>query len=169
MRHTRFPVVLALLVATAAVGRAEILDRVLAIVAGQMITLTDVTAARDFRLVEAAPGPDPVGDLLPRLIDRELILAEVDRYAPPDPAPDAVDAEFSARRARFATDQAFEQALLRSGINAGRLRETLRQNLRIQSYLDERFAATGRDQLVSEWVAGLRRRGDIVDLSVTAR
>ena len=147
----------------------EVLDRVLAIVAGEMITLTDVTAARDFGLVEAERAADPVRDILPRLIDRELILAEVDRYAPPEPSAEALESELRERRARFATEQAFQYALTRSGVNEGRLREALRENLRIRAYLDQRFAATAREQLVSDWVAGLRRRTDIVEVSATPR
>ena len=39
-------------VACLSVGaRAEVIDRVLAVVGGQLITLSDVTAARDLRLV----------------------------------------------------------------------------------------------------------------------
>ena len=147
-------------------SRAEVLDRVLAIVGGEMITLTDVTAARDFGIVDPAGG-DPIRDVLPRLIDRELIIAEVDRYAPPEPTDAEVETEYQLRRGRFATAQDFDRALAGSGINEERLRETLRQNLRIRAYLDQRFAAAARERLVSDWVAGLRRRTEIVDLTIT--
>src|SRR6266705_1003447 len=70
--------------------RAETLDRVLAVVAGQLITLTDVTAARDLGLQSADGASDPVRAVLTKLIDRELVLAEVERYAPPEPTADAV-------------------------------------------------------------------------------
>ena len=148
----------------------EVLDRVLAIVGGNMITLTDVNAARDLGLVDAPTGADPIRDILPRLVDRELILAEVDRYAPPEPAIEALNTELRARRERFPNEAAFQAALARSGINEGRLRETLRQDLRIRAYLDQRFAGSDRrDEVVREWVAGLRRRTDIIDLSGPAR
>ena len=39
-------------------ARAEILERVLAVVGTEMITLTDVTAARDFGLVVVPPGSE---------------------------------------------------------------------------------------------------------------
>ena len=168
--------VVAALVASAVSGSSraataqEVLDRVLAIVGGNMITLTDVNAARDLGLVEAPAGADPIRDILPRLVDRELILAEVDRYAPPEPTIEALNTELRARRERFPSEAAFQTALARTGINEGRLRETLRQDLRIRAYLDQRFAGTDRrDEVVREWVAGLRRRTDIVDLSGPAR
>jgi hypothetical protein len=187
---------------------AEIIDRVLAVAAGELIMLSDVTAARDLGLVTIAPGGDPVnqiGPILSKLIDRELVLAEVERYAPPEPTADAVDREMAQVRARFATPQAFDAALLRSGIDENHLRQTLREDLRIVAYEDQRFtvappsedelaryyrdhpdvfrrqgqvvpfeaarqdvtrAVTGerRNALIADWVAGLRRRGDVIDL-----
>jgi hypothetical protein len=187
----------------------DVIDRVLAVVGGEMITLTDVTAARDFGLVSPGNPADRIRAVLTQLIDRELILAEVDRYAPPEPEADAVDREVRGVRGRFASDQAFQAALMRSGIDEKRLRETLRNDLRIQAYLDQRFAlppsedelgryyrehlqtftrdgtiipfetaraqvmeaaaADRRKVLVDSWVAGLRRRSDIIDLYQAGR
>jgi hypothetical protein len=157
----------------------ETIDRVLALVAGQLITLTDVTAARDLGLVSAGAAADPVRAVLSKLIDRELILAEADRYAPPEPDADAVDREMERVRARFQTPQAFDLALARSGIDEKHLRETLREDLRIGAYLDQRFTVAGgpggpggddrRQALVNEWLAGLRRRADIIDFYLPGR
>jgi hypothetical protein len=146
--------------------RAETIDRVLAVVAGQLITLSDVTAARDLGLQSADGAADPVRAVLTKLIDRELVLAEADRYAPPEPTADAVDREVERVRARFPSPAAFDAILARSGIDEKHLRETLRQDLRMRAYLDQRFvaAADRRSALVDEWMAGLRRRGDVIDL-----
>lgn len=162
--------VLAALVAGAQ-ARAETIDRVLAVVAGQLITLTDVNAARDLGLQSADNAPDPLRAILSKLIDRELVLAEVERYAPAEPSADAVDREVARVRARFASQQAFDSALARSGIDEKHLRETLRQDLRVRAYEEQRFAAAGdrRQALVDEWTAGLRRRGDIIDLYLASR
>jgi hypothetical protein len=145
---------------------AEVLDRVLAVVGGDVITLTDVTAARDLGLQSVGNAPDPVRAILSKLIDRELVLAEVERYAPAEPSAEAVDVEIAAVRARFPSATAFVETLTRSGIDEKHLRETLRQDLRIRAYEDQRFAAAGdrRQELVDEWIAALRRRGDVVDL-----
>ena len=99
-----FCIGVAMAVASASVCAAEIIDRVLAVAAGELIMLSDVTAARDLgpRAGSRRRG-DPIGAVLSALIDRELILAEVDRYAPPEPGADAVDREVQAVRARFAT------------------------------------------------------------------
>ncbi len=141
----------ALLVATARVVRAEVIDRVLAVVAGQPITLSDVVGARDLGFQSADEAADPLRAILSKLIDRELMLAETDRYGPPE-------AEFDA-------------SVARSGIDAQHLRETVRQNLRIAAYLDQRFTAAGdrRQALIDDWIAGLRRRGNVLDLYLPDR
>ena len=148
---------------------AETIDRVLAVVAGQVILLSDVTAARDLGLQTADGAADPVRAVLVKLIDRELVLAEVDRYAPPEPDAAAVDRGVDALRARFPSRQAFDATLEKSGIDENHVRETVRQDLRVAAYLEQRFATAGdrRTQLVTDWMSGLRRRGDVIDLYLT--
>ena len=160
-----------LLLIAGAVPRTETIDRVLAVVNGDLITLSDVTAARELGLVSVGDAADPVRPILSRLIDRALELDEVDRYAPPEPTREMVDGELQGVRGRFASQAALDAALARSGMDLQRLRDTLRDNLRIRAYLDQRFvAAEGRrQQLVDDWLAGLRRRAEIIDLSLTRR
>jgi hypothetical protein len=150
---------------------AETIDRVLAVVGGQLITLTDVTAARDFGLQAADNATDPVRAILSKLIDRALILAEVDRYAPPEPTADAIDREVARIGARFSSAEALAAALGRSGIDEKHLHETVRQDLRIRDYLDQRFASAQdrRQGLMDDWMNALRRRGEVVDLYLSAR
>jgi hypothetical protein len=144
---------------------AETIDRVLAVVAGQVILLTDVSAARELGL-QPVQGPDPVRAVLSKLIDRQLMLVEVDRYSPPEPTAASIDQAAAEVRARFATGEAYEAELARCGIDEQHLRETLRQDLRIRAYLEQRFPAAEprRESLIEEWMASLRRRGDVVDL-----
>ena len=153
------------------VARAEVIDRVLAVVSGDLITLSDVTAARDLGLQTAEGAADPIRAVLSKLIDRELVLAEVERYGPPEPGSAAIDAEVRVVRARFASTSAYVDALMRSGIDEAHLRETLRQDLRIREYEDQRFASAGeqRQALIDDWVASLRRRATIADLYTVSR
>ena len=71
------------------------------------------------------------------------------------------------------TAEAFDAVLERSGITEAHLRETVRENLRIRAYIDQRFAGAEnqgrRLMLIDEWVAGLRQRADIVDLYAVGR
>src|SRR5262249_18535169 len=128
-------------------------------------------ASQAFGLVTAAAVADPVRSALSQLIDRELELDEVDRYQPPEPTADAVTRAFDAVRARFASADAFQQTLTRTGWDERVLRDTLRQNLRIQSYENQRFPPgdSRRQALIDDWIAGLRRRGNIVDVYLTRR
>ena len=148
---------------------AETIDRVLAVAAGQLIMLSDVTAMRDLGIVTPTPGADPVASVLNQLIDRELMLAEVDRYAPPEPEPAEIEKEFAAVRARFPSDKAFNDVLARSGFEAAHVREIVRQNLRLRAYLDQRFTVPDGNQrrrqtLIDDWIASLRRRTPAIDL-----
>lgn len=119
--------------------QAEVIDRVLAVVGGQIITLSDVRAALDFRLVDSGQTPDATASALQKLIDRELVLAEVRRYEPPEPQQSAIDVRLAAARARFSSDATYAAALSTSGLDEDRLRDLLKDELRIEAYLDERF------------------------------
>ena len=184
----------------------EIIDRVLAVIAGDPILASDVAAAREFGLVATDSASDSDHEILLRLIDRALVLAEVERYAPREPDAQAIEQKLDDVRSRFSSGESFEGALARTGLNERQLRERLRQELRMAAYLDQRFpvaAPTEDDVLafyrdhperfsrqgepvplgqvrgdvvqgivaerrgvrVDEWLVGLRRRAQIVDLS----
>jgi hypothetical protein len=147
----------------AAQARGELVERTMAIVGGTAITLTDVQAAIALGLV---PQGANVDDATEALIDRALMLREVDRYAPPEPDASRIDQRLAALRARV--DQAqLATILAASGVTEARLRGWIRDDLRIAAYLDQRFAADGperRESLIADWVSGLRRRTTVVEL-----
>lgn len=207
----RTVIALALLVAivcpsTSAGAAGEIIDRILAVVEGQLITLSDVRAVIRLGLETLPAGGDPTRQMLDKLIDRQLVLIEVERYAPPDPLPPAIDARLPAIRGKFKDALEFETTLHQVGMTVDHLRRYIRDTLRIESYLQQRFNAAvqpGEDEiaeyyrlraaeftrngavapysearndvrerliderrsaLVTDWLAGLRRRANIVDL-----
>ena len=126
------------------VGRAsaqELLDRVMAIVEGDIITQSDVRTAIEFGFVDRPQNGDPYTGPLAQLVDRGLILAEVDRYAPPEPSAAALDGGLAAIRARFGSPAAFSEALARTGASEERLRALVRDSLRRDAYLNQRFSA----------------------------
>jgi len=115
---------------------AEVIERLLAIVSGHLIMSSDVASVRRFGLTDAS-GTDQ--EILDRLIDRALILAEVERYAPVEPLDAEVGEELERVRSRFPSADAYRAALDELGFEEGMIRERIRQNLRIASYLEERF------------------------------
>ena len=160
-------VLLLVMVAAAPVARAdEVIDRVLAVVAGDLIMQSDLRAARELGLVTPAAGVDPDRSVLSQLVDRALILEEVERFAPPEPTADAIERALSTVRGRFPSAEALAAALSRVGFDETHLRAILRQNLRIRAYLDQRFAGETPERgeaVIAAWVAGLRSRATIVE------
>ena len=118
----------------------QLLDRVVARVEGYAITLTDVQAALGLGVIEAPPGADPIAGGTQQMIDRQLALAEVQRFPPPEPPAEAIDREV----ARLKTNAGARlPALMPStGLSEERLRDIARDNLRILDYLDQRFGTT---------------------------
>jgi hypothetical protein len=120
---------------------AQVIDRVMARVGGQVITLSDVRAAMTLGFVRPSSGGDPTADALNVLIDRELMLAEATRFAAPEPDPAAVDARIAELRRRFASEAEWNAALEVSAMTPERLRDIVRDNLRVEAYVDQLFSA----------------------------
>jgi hypothetical protein len=177
---------LAVLIVFATPARAEIIDKVLAILPGQIITLSDLEAALDLGLVEPPAGTDRIAGGLTALIDRLLMLNEVRRVVPPEPSAAAIDARVALMRQRFSSPADMSRMLATRGVDESVVRIYAADDLRLASYLDERFSAASqptdeeirqageaarpklvaerRQSLVSAWIADLRRRADVTVL-----
>lgn len=126
-----------LLVSHAAIADV-VVDRVLAVVNGHLITLSDVRTVLTLHLVDPQKEPDVTGAALERLVDRMLILDEVDRYAPPEPDRSAVDARLAEVERLGPADRTAWLASL--GVSEAWLRQWLRDDLRMRSYIELRFS-----------------------------
>jgi hypothetical protein len=145
-----------------------VIDRIMAVVEGQPILLSDVQFAIQFALIPTPAGTtDAVGLVLNRLIERMLMLAEVERFQPPEPDPVEVTIRLDELRARAGSDAAFDKALAVTGASRDQLRRYIRDDLRIGTYLNQRFGVsptvtpTERAAAIATWVTELRRRADI--------
>jgi hypothetical protein len=123
---------------------AETIDRVLAVVAGQVVTLSDARAVIEFQFVQPRKGADPISEALDYLVNRQLMLSEVDRYSAPSPDAALLQKRMAAVRARFPTDAAYQEALARNALTEARLRDLVGDNIRIENYLDQRFSASAQ-------------------------
>jgi len=123
-----------ILIGTAAAQ--QLLDRILARVGGHEITQTDVQAARGFGVV-AGPTDDVA---LEQMIDRRLLLVEVGRFPPPEPSEAAVAAELA--REKMTAGAGLQLLMESTGTDEARLRETARDTLRIEGYIDQRFGSS---------------------------
>jgi parvulin-like peptidyl-prolyl isomerase len=129
-------------------ARAEIIDRVVAVVDGAPITQSDVAAAMRLGLVRVGTAPDRTSATVDALIDRRLMLAEVERYAPPDPAEAEVDRKLAEIRAAVGAE--FDAVLAQTGTVLERLRRQVRDDLRIEAYIQQRFGTVlpSEDQIL---------------------
>jgi hypothetical protein len=117
-----------------------LLERTLAIVGTQVITLSDARAAIRLGLVASAPTADPAS-VTQLLVDRELVLREVQRYAPPAPSASAVDARIEEIRQRLSAPGEWTRIFDETGFTEVRLRAWVRDDLRTVAYLAQRFAS----------------------------
>lgn len=151
------------LIVALGVAQPELLDRTLALVGGQAITLSDVRAAMALRLVD-----DPnagIAEITSRLVDRELILREVQRYAPPPPEASAIEARLNEIRAH--APGPLEDTLSRFGFTDTRLRAWVRDDLRTRTYLEQRFASASVPSDADVAAAYTRQRAEFDSKGLT--
>jgi len=123
-----------------AVEARQLLDRVVAVVGTRPIMQTDVDAAIGLGIVDLSAGEEPRAAATRQLVERELALAEVSRFAPPEPVPGDVEGEVAAMRAH--AGGGLESLFASTGLDDARIRDLARDTLRIRAYLDQRFGAT---------------------------
>ena len=123
----------------------------LAVVSGQVILASDVRAFLDLGVHERGlwdvREQEPAAReaaALTRLIERRLALDEVDRYRQAQPPPARVERAVAAIRERFPDQTAFARLLAALGIGVDDLRQILRDDIRIEEYVADRFGGAGR-------------------------
>jgi hypothetical protein len=124
----------------------QLVDRVVARVGTNAVTLTELQAARGFGIVNA-PSEEAA---LQQMIDRQLLLIEVSRFPPDEPTEMELAAEVARERA--AAGGRLAQLMASTGTDEARLRDLARDTLRIDNYIDQRF---GTAQQVTQDEAAL--------------
>ena len=114
-----------------------LLDRVVARVNGTVILLSDVRAAALLGLLDAPPESE---DAVEQMVQRSLLVEEVNRFPPPEPTAEAIESELA--RLRTHAGVSIDEVERTTGLSAGNLRLFARDRLRIQSYIDQRFGLT---------------------------
>jgi hypothetical protein len=122
-----------------------LLDRVVARVGGVAITETDVRAAVGLGLIELPSGADPIMEGTPAMIDRQLVLREVNRFKPPPPEESAITEAVAAMKVRVGAR--LPTLMQSTGLDDNRLRELARDTLWIQTYVNQRFGTTAQASL----------------------
>jgi hypothetical protein len=157
------PVVLIVVTALALAQQPELLDRTVALVGGQAITLSDVRAAMALGLV--GDGKGSIAEVTAQLVDRELILREVQRYAPAPPEASAVEARLEQIRRKVGAP--LGPVLEPFGFTEPRLRAWVRDDLRTQTYLVQRFASATLPGDAEVSAAYMRQRAEFDKAGLT--
>lgn len=134
----------------------NVLDQVIVKFNGEIVTSLDVRQARMLKLVQPASETDQ--GYVDAIVNRRLILSDLKRNPPPEPTTEAVEARFREWSGRLGVKDANE-LLARAGTNEAGLRGWLRDDLRIQAYIDGRFA--GRSADLANWIDTLRQRAGL--------
>jgi hypothetical protein len=146
-RLTSVTLLVAGLAVSAGPALAEIIDRVLAMVGSQVVTLSDVRAAEAFGLLPPSAVAGSPEDVVGQLVNRHLMLGEVDRYSAPEPERPLVDRRLAAIRGAFRGAAEFSAALARTAMTEERLRSAVVDNLRIEAYVEQRLGAAAQPTL----------------------
>ena len=115
------------------------------------------------------PGTgDAVGFVLERLIDRAVMLTEVDRFQPPEPDATEIASRLEQMQSRAGSPEAFERALAVTGTTREQLNRFVRNSLRMETYVNQRFGSildpVERAAAIAAWTGDLRRRAQITVL-----
>lgn len=122
----------------AGTARAEIVDRIAAVVDRDVITLSEAEQAVELRALRGQEAL-PLGDVVERLIEARLVEREVLRY-PEESAPEErIEAVLDSMRTSFDSEAAFFEALSSRGLTEQELGMLVKKQLSIQRYLETRF------------------------------
>jgi hypothetical protein len=125
--------------ALAPVHGAQVLDRVIAVVSGTVVMLSDARAALALGLCDPGAAPDPIDAAMRWLIDRQLVLDEAARGDRVDVDDADLGRAFDAIRRRFPTEESYRRALADLGLDDRSLQRLLRDTLVARLYAERRF------------------------------
>lgn len=172
MRHTaRLLTVCVASSATLAAGQPpasmNLVDKVVAVAANQVIMLSDTRAFLELGLLDADGAADPNSTILNTLIERQLVLAEIPANLIAEPSGSEVDQRLAVVAERLGGDEVLAGLLPTVGFTRGDLRQVLREDLRVERYLARRFpgARQPTEEEIETWI---EEHADEPSLSGTA-
>ena len=137
----------------------DLVDRVLAVVAPQIIMLSDVRAFLELRLVDPPASADPVPETLTALIERQLVVNEISANVIEEPSIEEVEEQMAVVAERLGGLEALQAVLPGVGFTADDLEQLLREDLRVERYLARRFPGA-RQPTEEELAAWMQEHAD---------
>jgi hypothetical protein len=120
---------------------AQVVDRVVAVVSGTVMMLSDARAALTLGLFDPGSALDPVEAAMHWLIDRQLVLDEAGRGDRVDVDPAALRAALDGVRQQFPSEDDYRRALAGLGLDDVKLQRLVRDTLLARLYVERRFDA----------------------------
>ena len=133
---------------TPGLGPRVVLDRVVAVVNGDLILESDLEAEERFAAFQPFNEPNTSRDkLIDRLIDRQLILQQLRLQPEPPIMDEQVDAQLAVQRKAIPacaayqceTDAGWAKFLADHGVTLEELRDRARLELQVLQFVDQRF------------------------------
>jgi len=115
-----------------AASRAELVDRVVAIIDREVVTLSEAEQASQIGRARTGAWA-PMLSVVERLIESREVEREVERFTGQPVSPELADSALREVRARFSSVIAFQEMLARSGRSEEELRATLRRRIGVAS------------------------------------
>jgi peptidyl-prolyl cis-trans isomerase SurA len=133
--------VLSLFLVLPPVVGAELVDRIVAAVNNDVITLSDLQHAMAFNTALGATGGGPLLEVETRegLINRTLLVQEAIRLRFDEVSERDVDAELEKLRQRFGSDDAFLEFLARTALTEEQLRNLLGERLLVERFVTKKI------------------------------
>jgi len=142
-----WPLVGAAVAVVACVGplsAQQVVDRVLAVVGSSVITASDVRATIELDLLPPAGPAESGRTVLDRLVERELMRLEVVRFTSIEPADEAIAERLATVEGAFPSREQYLDTLSRLGMTESRVVAFVRNDLMIEDYVRQRFAAAAQ-------------------------
>ena len=112
---------------------ADLVDRILAVVNDEVVTLSDVNIYQTFF------GEDQNAQIiLEKIIDQKLLLAEAKKFRLSEPSSEIVDAAYQEQITRFGTQEALKNKLTKIGFSTDDLRKMILRRLIVSDLIDQR-------------------------------
>ncbi len=126
------------------ITEAIVLDRVLAVVNGEIVSLSEVESELIF-FDQVNPAPEKgfsdsdIQAGIQKLIDHKLLLAEAKRFDVEDPTPKQIQEKLEEIQKRFSTPGGFEKALRQNAMTLEDLKQKIAEHMIVDRFIDQRI------------------------------
>ena len=121
---------------------AVTVDRIAAVVDGQVLTVSEITQMVELRFFARLGNTEEEyrREVLDALIAQALRYRDVERFGAQDIPSDTIAARLLEIQRRFASEADFTAAVTRSELTLEELRALIKRQLQVEAYIQERFA-----------------------------